>query len=321
MLRTLANLALRKLSLSKMEERIRRLENNPIITESMLPTGDGDNINGPSLVRVPDWVEAPLGKYYLYFAHHRGAYIRMAYADQISGPWKILAGGVLSCADVPAVRDHIASPDVIVDHVTRRFRMYFHGPLAGQKSQHTFVALSPTGIHYEAHDTVLGPFYFRVFEHEGAWYAISKGGVLHRSGCGLTPFAIGHNCDPQARTEKTGKYNQRGSIRHVAVRKLNARLAVYFTRIGDRPERIFRAWIDLGLPWTAWVMGRAEEIVRPRMAYEGAELPLRRSKSGQAIEAENALRDPAIFIDTDGHGYLLYSAMGEKAIVIAQVTG
>ena len=26
------------------------------------------NINGPSLVRVPEWVENPLGKYYLYFA-------------------------------------------------------------------------------------------------------------------------------------------------------------------------------------------------------------------------------------------------------------
>ena len=41
------------------------------------------NINGPSLVRVPEWVENPLGKYYLYFAHHRGAYIRLAYADAL----------------------------------------------------------------------------------------------------------------------------------------------------------------------------------------------------------------------------------------------
>ena len=30
------------------------------------------NINGPSVISVPDWVENPLGKYYLYFAHHRG---------------------------------------------------------------------------------------------------------------------------------------------------------------------------------------------------------------------------------------------------------
>ncbi len=36
---------------------------------------DGSNIAGPSLVRVPDWVENPLGRYYLYFADHRGTYI------------------------------------------------------------------------------------------------------------------------------------------------------------------------------------------------------------------------------------------------------
>ena len=47
------------------------------------------NINGPSLVRVPEWVENPLGRYYLYFAHHRGAYIRLAYADAIEGPYTV----------------------------------------------------------------------------------------------------------------------------------------------------------------------------------------------------------------------------------------
>ena len=28
---------------------------NPIIRPEMLPGSDGDNINGPSLIRVPDW--------------------------------------------------------------------------------------------------------------------------------------------------------------------------------------------------------------------------------------------------------------------------
>ncbi|HCO10561.1 MAG TPA: hypothetical protein DIT42_05365, partial [Gammaproteobacteria bacterium] len=36
----------------------------------------GNNIQGPSMIRVPDWVENPLGKYYLYFADHKGQYIR-----------------------------------------------------------------------------------------------------------------------------------------------------------------------------------------------------------------------------------------------------
>ena len=42
------------------------------------------NINGPSLIKVPDWVENKLGNYYCYFAHHKGAYIRMAYADTLN---------------------------------------------------------------------------------------------------------------------------------------------------------------------------------------------------------------------------------------------
>lgn len=31
----------------------------------MLPGRDGENINGPSLIRVPAWVKNPLGRYYL----------------------------------------------------------------------------------------------------------------------------------------------------------------------------------------------------------------------------------------------------------------
>ena len=63
-----------------------RLKVNPIITPGMLPSGDGDNINGPSMIKVPDWIQSPLGKYYLYFAHHQGKYIRLAYADHPEGP-------------------------------------------------------------------------------------------------------------------------------------------------------------------------------------------------------------------------------------------
>ena len=49
------------------------------------------NINGPSLLKVPDWIADPLGKYYLYFAHHKGEQIRMAYSDTITGPYKLLS--------------------------------------------------------------------------------------------------------------------------------------------------------------------------------------------------------------------------------------
>jgi hypothetical protein len=54
-----------------------RLEGNPIITPETSKS-IGANINGPSLIRVPSWLHKPLGKYYLYFAHHQGKFIRLA---------------------------------------------------------------------------------------------------------------------------------------------------------------------------------------------------------------------------------------------------
>ena len=56
---------------------VRRIGDAPIITPATDPS-IGHNIQGPSLVRVPDWVPNRLGRYYLYFADHKGAYIRLA---------------------------------------------------------------------------------------------------------------------------------------------------------------------------------------------------------------------------------------------------
>ncbi len=44
--------------------RVTRLIDAPIITPDLHPI-IGDNIQGPSFIRVPDWVNSPLGEYYL----------------------------------------------------------------------------------------------------------------------------------------------------------------------------------------------------------------------------------------------------------------
>src|SRR5690348_9296238 len=75
-----------------------RFRENPLITVNTSPSL-GDNVNGPSIIRVPDWVQRPLGRYYMYFAHHKGQYIRMAYSDSLHGPWKIYEPGVLKVSD------------------------------------------------------------------------------------------------------------------------------------------------------------------------------------------------------------------------------
>ena len=80
---------------------VTRLNNNqPIISGKMFLdidpklTHEAGNINGPSLVRIPDWVPAekrahPSAKYYLYFASHSDVYIRMAWATQVEGPYTL----------------------------------------------------------------------------------------------------------------------------------------------------------------------------------------------------------------------------------------
>ena len=80
-----------------MNIRVTRLANGPIIGPHLHPS-IGVNIQGPSLIRVPDWIEHRLGAYYLYFADHKGSYIRLAYADHLAGPWRVHPPGSLHLA-------------------------------------------------------------------------------------------------------------------------------------------------------------------------------------------------------------------------------
>jgi hypothetical protein len=116
-----------------------RLPQNPLITLRS-SASLGDNINGPTIIHVPSWIDKPLGRYCLYFAHHMGAFIRLAYADSITGPWKIYEPGVLPVnatafhrpqPDPPENLEnfytHVASPEIYIDGANRRLVMWFHG--------------------------------------------------------------------------------------------------------------------------------------------------------------------------------------------------
>ncbi len=222
--------------------RIDRLDNNPIITPEMLPGNDGENINGPSLIRVPSWVQNPLGRYYLYFAHHVGSYIRLAYADDLAGPWQVHKPGTLRLADTVcndihetewAGYKHLASPDVLLDSEAQEIRMYFHCPayISGPRdsddsySQVTFVATSKNGINFDAGREPLGNSYFRVFRWDDAFYALGMPGVFYRSDDGLHGFVEG----PTLFTK---------DMRHSAVKVQGDTLNVFYSVVGENPERI-----------------------------------------------------------------------------------
>ena len=267
----------------------------------------GDNVNGPSLIRVPDWLPNPLGKYYLYFAHHDGQYIRLAYADDLRGPWQTVESGVLPLAD-SLFRGHIASPDVIVDSETKTLRLYYHGadePTANNAPQVTRVATSRDGINFQAHAEVLGQPYMRVFRYQDWHYAIAMPGILYRSKDGLSDFQEGPNpFEP--------------NMRHAAVLVREHSMIVFYTRVGDVPERILQTEIDLARDWNEWMPEPASDVLSPEREYEGGLLELHPSVRGMAREPKRELRDPAIFVD-EGETYLLYSVAGENGIALAHL--
>jgi len=286
---------------------VRRHPENPLITADSSRTL-GDNINGPSVIRVPAWVENPLGSYYMYFAHHGGSYIRMAHADSPGGPWTVHEPGTLRLEDVSILRGHIASPDVHVDEERRMIRMYFHGLAADREGQWSGVGLSSDGLRFEPSDEILGQFYFRAWSWKGAWYALAKDGntgwgELYRSADGLTGF------------ESRGRFLRR--VRHCAVIVRGHHLLVFYSRKGDAPERIVAATVDLRPPWQAWKPSKAIEVLRPEAGYEGIAYPNRPSRYGKATEV-NQLRDPYVY-EEGGRSWLFYTIAGEMGIAVAEL--
>jgi hypothetical protein len=294
---------------------VERLGDGPVITPHM-DARMGTNIAGPSLIRVPDWVERPLGRYYLYFADHEGTYVRLAYADEIAGPWRTHEPGALDIAQshfpttCPPCSGpggdpyaHIASPDVHVDDERREIVMYFHGRDVGR--QVTRVATSRDGLRFEGRPEILGRPYFRAFRHDGYVYALAMPGYLYRSRDGRSGFEEG----PRVFDD---------DMRHSALLVRGDTLHVFFTRVGEAPERVLLSTIDLRGDWTTWRDSPPVEVLRPERDWEGARLPLEPSQRGSVDVPANQLRDPAVFQE-NGTVYLLYSVAGERGIALAIV--
>lgn len=287
---------------------VRRLAGNPIISRAT-SAAIGVNINGPSLIEAPPWLERPLGRYYLYFAHHRGTYIRLATADRLEGPWTVYEPGTLrleqSLFPTEGRRPHIASPDVHVDTASGVVRMYYHGLQTDTREQFTRVATSSDGIRFEARPELLGRPYFRAFEYGGWWYALGMPGIVYRSADGLSGF------------ERGPRLFER-SMRHTALLRRGDELLVFWSRVGDRPERILCSRIGLGPHWRQWRAGPPVTVLAPEHPWEGADLLVEPSERGWADEPVHQLRDPAVFEQGD-RAFLLYSAAGESGIAIAEL--
>lgn len=290
----------------------RRLDNNPIISGESLEGNEGANINGPSLIKVPEWLPNKLGHYYLYFAHHEGQYIRLAYADDLQKSWKVYDKGTLRLSDSDISEGHVASPDVLVDHLNKEIVMYFHSPVGNDlREQYSFRAVSKDGITFKVDTTILGASYFRVFQWKDTYYAIARTGQLYRSSDGGRTFESGPN--PFSKRQTRSNY-----LRHAAVKVDGDNLLVFYSNIGDRPEHVLLSVIRLNGDWSTWAPSEPITIVKPEMDYEGADKPLIASEIGSVFERVHQLRDPA-FYEEEGRWYLIYSTAGESGLAIGEL--
>ncbi|MFH0862343.1 MAG: hypothetical protein V1875_04855 [Candidatus Altiarchaeota archaeon] len=301
----------------------------------------GGNINGPSVIRVPDWISPasrpdPQAIYYMYFASHIGTHIRMAWAQDIQGPWHIYnnGGGVLALdrntriGNGILLKGHVASPDVTVDNANKSIVMYFHAPATvdgvdvGQK---TFAASSDDGLDFNGRirPVIIGSSYFRVFQNNGSTYAVSRGGQLHKAPAGLgfpeSLWATRQDNPFQTSLDAAGLSNV--TLRHAAVIAAGSTLYVFYSRIGDSPERILMSTMDLSTgDYNNWTLTHPPvEILRAEMPWEGSDIAPQKSTEGSAPEHVNQLRDPYIFKDSDGKTYLFYCGAGEEAIGVAEI--
>lgn len=315
---------------------IERLLDRPIITPGSHPS-IGVNIQGPSLIRTPEWLPGRLGQYYLYFADHKGTYIRLAYADNLKGPWRVHVPGSLHLCDslfptdppeatcdtnvsfndggslnggrshsrhIEASTPHIASPDVHVNQEDQCIVMYYHG-LESYEKQSTRVATSINGINFKARPEILGRTYFRAFQYDNYYYALAMPGQFYRSRDRYSNF-------------ETGPLLFNKDMRHFALLPRENKLYVFWTQVGLAPETIMFSTIDMTSDWRHWMQSDPVELLRPEFEWEGANAPLEPSVRSTAYGCVNQLRDPEVFIEDDAV-FLLYAVAGESGIAIAKV--
>ncbi|MBT7865754.1 MAG: hypothetical protein HN763_05260 [Opitutales bacterium] len=285
----------------------KRFEGNPILSLEIIGDEAFDihretnsdpyaSIAGPSLIRVPEWVAKPLGKYYLYFSHHKGEHIRMAYANNLEGPWNVYnpGKGVFHLNQTTGFAlDHVASPDVHVDHRNEQIVMYYHSPYVDESlGQKTFAAISDDGLAFEANSPeVLGKMYMRVFRYRGYFYGVPRRGPMVRSLDGLTNFESGPDLF---------HYEDR----HFALKLHNNRLFVFYSHELDKPETIKVVEMDVSDPnWMNWsLMKNPLEVLSPEKSYE--------------TNPVSILLDPYVYHE-DGDHYLFYSVAKEQGIALA----
>ena len=339
-----------------------RLTNDPIIYPEMHPKLIAEakaygytNINGPSLIKVPDWVDNKLGKYYLYFAHHKGAFIRLAYADTLTGPWTMSDEEIMPLEQAGLATE--ATPVLGLMELkkqlqwTELFAMIEVGGKAKkaweERTKQKMKSSPPTTPHVASPEIFIDDKKKQI----RLYYHGVKKGNLQMSKVALSTNGLNFQPEPEIIGlpymrvfQHQGEFfgfampgffyrskdglsgfkvrNQwlfETNVRHSAIYKKDDELYLFFSRVGDAPEQILYTKLDISSPnWNEWKAEPAKTLLTPTEVWEGANEALVPSMRGEMGTMVNQLRDPAIY-EEDGQLYLLYTGAGEQAIGIAKI--
>ncbi len=125
----------------------------------------------PSVFHAGEYLDDPLGEWYLYLApHDRPAGIMLMYADSLDGPWTEYGANPIIASDWAPYYDvsHVSSPDAIWNEEAGEVYLYFHG-----ENSITRYATSTDGVSFDYGGTAVTnamggsteTSYARVFEH------------------------------------------------------------------------------------------------------------------------------------------------------------
>ncbi|MFB3902385.1 MAG: hypothetical protein ACE15E_02945 [Acidobacteriota bacterium] len=278
----------------------------------------------PSVIRVPEWVKQPKGKFYMYYAEHSGTSIYVAAADRPEGPWKPLPDPVLTIDRTP-FPDHISSPDVLVVPEQKRFYLYFHGayldlPEYGYKrEQPASVTISDDPLHFPASKVIIATpgvnfAYFRAFRRDGWFYAIGRQQRLFRSRDAVHWEGGPYLLSWDRFGDLTREYPLALSSKEITGRTIHAGLVVhpedqtldcYFSLKDETGVSLQKVRISTRGDWLGWAP---------------VEMPVRALTAGDPLDAlpDGAayVRDPFVLAE-EGRLYLYYVAGPEKYICLA----
>jgi len=272
------------------------------------------NINGPTVIEytLPRLLGSKI--YIMYFASHKGRYIRTAWSRSPIGKFRTIPLVYILPIwnNFSERKDHVASPEVLT--INKINYLFTHSPSRyfAPGRQITYISRLYFGLFcFSAKPTKL-PSYSRFFYYKDDLYAITNGADVFR-------FTV-ETLEPVKLEADISKLLIPDSediairVRHSQVVQYKDKMLCFFTRVGDSPERIFVA--EMKFTSEEIIFSQPMELLRPETDYEGIKIKAQPSRNGMAKTAQNAIRDP--FVAKFGEQYFLYYATsGEKGIACA----